>query len=240
MTEEPAAAATGHTLSAVDQDLRRLEGAVDRMAADTRAQLSRLLAALRRGDADELAAIIADDVAIDDQRTRIDRQAIATIARLQPLARDLRGVIAAQRVASELERVGDHVKRMAKRLRELRLPLPAEIVSRLLWIGAQAQALLAQAVEAFQRSDASAAERAWADDAELDRMYRGLIAELLSRMQQDPTWIETGVGLVTVAKSLERIGDHATNVAEEARFVAVGELPPSDRGATVPGAGLRG
>ncbi|MDE2148834.1 MAG: phosphate signaling complex protein PhoU [Gammaproteobacteria bacterium] len=221
--------AAPHTLSVVDADLHQLERGINRMAASARAQLARLLAALRRGAADELAAVIADDAEIDAWRRQLDDQAIALIARLQPLARDLRVIVAAQRVARELERVGDHVKRMAKRLRQMQLPLPAEIVSRLQWIGGQAQSLLSQAVEAFQRSDAAGAERAWADDAELDRMYRGLIAELLARMQKEPIWVETGVGLVMVAKSLERIGDHATNIAEEARCVAIGERPPGDR-----------
>ncbi|MBX6419400.1 MAG: phosphate signaling complex protein PhoU [Nevskia sp.] len=218
-----------HTLSVYDAHLRELIRRVEDMGASARAQLARLLAAVRHGDGEEFAAVIAADDRIDAQRGDIDREALELIARLQPVARDLRVIVAAQRVSRELERIGDHVKRMAKRLREQHLPLPAEIVGRLLWIGGQAQTLLAQAVEAFVGADASASERAWLDDAELDRMYHGLIGELLARMREAPEWIETGVSLVTVAKSLERIGDHATNIAEEARFVVSGELPPLHR-----------
>ena len=125
---------------------------------------------------------------------------------------------------------GDHVKRIAKQLTKIPGTLPAEVSSRLLWFGNQARALLQRALDAYARADATQANLAWADDVELDRMYHGFLSDLLARMRENGAWVDIGVRLVGIAKSMERIGDHATNIAEEARFVALGEITAARRG----------
>lgn len=220
---------TPHTLSVVEDQLHALSVAMRDMADHVGRQLGELLDALQCADATALPLIVAADAQIDARHARIEEQLLGLLARSQPLARDLRDVLAAHRVALDLERIGDHVKGIAGQLSAVTWPLPAEITSRLLWFGHQAQALLRRAAAAYASADAAAVQRAWDEDAELDRMYHGLLAELLNRMRDNGAWVQTGVRLVMVAKSLERIGDHATNIAEEARFVALGEIVQAHR-----------
>lgn len=218
-----------HTLSAVENELLGLASAIAEMGQMAQRQLADLLDALRRGDDDALTAIIAGDAQIDAAHGQIEERLVGLLARIQPMARDLRAVLATQRVALELERTGDHVKRIAKQIRKIKGPLPAEISSRLLWFGGQAQALLERALSAYSTADAELAKQTWSDDSELDRMYHGFLSDILARMRENGDWVDIGVRLVGIAKSLERIGDHATNIAEEARFVALGEILQSRR-----------
>ena len=219
-----------HTLSALDRELGELATEVAAMGGLVVDQLGRLLEALGRGDAAELAPIVARDAEVDASQAAIEERVVSLLARLQPMARDLRTVLASQLVALELERSGDHVKRIAKELGRIPGDLPTEVRGRLSWIGNQARGILQRALDAYARADGSQAPQAWADDAELDRFYKEFLSDLLARMRAETGWIDIGVRLISVAKSLERIADHATNVAEEARFVASGELAAVHRG----------
>ncbi|HUX72868.1 MAG TPA: phosphate signaling complex protein PhoU [Steroidobacteraceae bacterium] len=221
---------TPHTLSVVEKEMHALAAGINAMGALVAQQLTDLLDALRRADAAALAAVAARDGEVDAFQARIEEQVMSLLVRLQPVARDLRSVLAGQLVALELERSGDHVKRIAKQLGKIPGTLPSEISSRLLWFGNQARALLQRALNAYHSADAAQARQAWADDVELDRMYHGFLSDLLARMRGDGDWVDIGVRLVGIAKSMERIGDHATNIAEEARFVALGEIMPARRG----------
>ena len=212
-----------HTLSALEGELQELSAAVAHMGDAVCEQLTHLLDALRHLDVAALSDVIDGDARIDMLHSELDLRIVGLLARNQPVARDLREVLAAQRVGLELERTGDHVKRIAKHLLSIQPSLPAEITGRLLWFGGQAQALLQRALWTYEHLESDQVERTWADDAQLDQMYHGLLAELLGRMRQQSEWVAAGVSLVMAAKSLERIGDHATNIAEEAQFVALGE-----------------
>ncbi len=219
-----------HTLSALDRELGELATEVAAMGGLVVDQLGRLLEALGRGDATALAPIVARDAEVDASQAGIEERVVSLLARLQPMARDLRTVLASQLVALELERSGDHVKRIAKELGRIPGDLPTEVRGRLSWIGNQARGILQRALDAYARADGSQAPQAWADDAELDRFYKEFLSDLLARMRAETGWVDIGVRLISVAKSLERIADHATNVAEEARFVASGELAAVHRG----------
>ena len=219
-----------HTLSALDRELGELATEVAAMGGLVVDQLGRLLEALGRGDATALAPIVARDAEVDASQAGIEERVVSLLARLQPMARDLRTVLASQLVALELERSGDHVKRIAKELGRIPGDLPTEVRGRLSWIGNQARGILQRALDAYARADGSQAPQAWADDAELDRFYKEFLSDLLARMRGETGWVDIGVRLISIAKSLERIADHATNVAEEARFVASGELAAVHRG----------
>ena len=221
---------TPHTLSALDRELAELAVAVAAMGGLVVDQLGRLLEALGRGDAAALAPIAARDAEVDASQAGIEERVVSLLARLQPMARDLRTVLASQLAALELERSGDHVKRIAKELGRIPGDLPTEVRGRLSWIGNQARGILQRALDAYARADASQVPQAWADDAELDRFYKEFLSDLLARMRGETGWVDIGVRLISIAKSLERIADHATNVAEEARFVASGELAAAHRG----------
>ncbi len=218
-----------HSLSAVENELMALGSALGDMARLTRAQLDHLLEAIRDRNPEGLKAVVAEDQGVDAGHGRVETLLLGLLARIQPMARDLRSVLSAQRVALELERSGDHSKRVAKHLLKIGEPLPDGIVQRLLWFGDKARALQELAVEAYLNADAEAAQRAWGEDADLDRVHHEFISDLISRMRGDGEWVQIGVTLVGVTKSLERIGDHATNIAEEARFVAMGEILQSHR-----------
>jgi phosphate transport system protein len=219
-----------HTLSAVDRELGELSAMIGAMGGLVADQLEKLIDALRRGDSAALAGIVVRDAEVDAWQGRVEERIVSLLARMQPMARDLRGALASQLVALELERSGDHVKRIAKQLAKIADPLPAEVVGRLVWFGNKARAILAQSIDAYSRADAAQARQAWADDVELDRVYKDFLGDLLARMRTNGDWVDIGVRLVGIAKSLERIGDHATNIAEEARFVAVGDVMPTHRG----------
>ena len=219
-----------HTLSALDRELGELATAVAAMGGLVVDQLGRLLEALGHANAAALAPIAARDAEVDASQAGIEERVVSLLARLQPMARDLRTVLASQMVALELERSGDHVKRIAKELGRIPGELPTEVRGRLSWIGNQARGILQRALDAYARADASQVPQAWADDAELDRFYKEFLSDLLARMRAETGWVDIGVRLISVAKSLERIADHATNVAEEARFVASGELGAAHRG----------
>lgn len=213
-----------HTLSSIDAELRGLAQQIDSMGALVLAQITAVLDAIRHTDTSQFDAVIADDAKVDACQGKIEEQLLSLLAQIQPVAGDLRWVLSGQRVALELERCGDHCKRISKQLRKIHEPLSAELSSRLQWFGGQARVLLQRALESYRQADASVTRQAWDDDAELDRVYHGFLSELLARMREDSSWVDVGVRLVGVAKSLERIGDHATNIAEEARFVASGEV----------------
>lgn len=215
---------TPHTLSAVDEELGELSSRLDAMGQLVLEQIVAMLEAIRQMNPDGFSTVIARDAEVDARQARIEEYLISLLSRMQPVAGDLRAVLSGQRVALELERTGDHAKRICKQLLKISEPLPAEITSRLLWLGGQARSLLQRALQAYADKDDAVTRQAWADDAELDRMYHGFLSELLTRMRERGDWVAVGVGLVGIAKSLERIGDHATNIAEEARFVAVGEI----------------
>lgn len=220
-----------HTLSVVEGGMKALTAAVNAMGGQVCEQLADLLNAIRRHDTDALRRVIARDAEVDAAHGRLDEQLIALLAKTQPVARDLRVALAAQRVALELERSGDHVKRIAKQLLKIDGPMPAAFNSHLVWFGAQALGQLQRALMAYVSGDAEQAQEAWADDSNLDRMYQRFLSELLERMREDREWVDNGVRLMSAAKSMERIGDHATNIAEEGRFVALGAVLPTRRSA---------
>ncbi|MDE2306111.1 MAG: phosphate signaling complex protein PhoU [Gammaproteobacteria bacterium] len=226
-----------HTLSAVDRELGDLNASIAAMGGLVVDQIERMLAALHRGDGAALAAVAARDAEVDAAQTRVEERVMSVLATMQPMARDLRAALAGQMVALELERSGDHVKRIAKDFARIPGVLPSEVVSRLLWFGNKARSLLQRSIDAYMRADASEVGGAWADDVELDRMHKEFIGDLMLRMRASADWVDIGVRLMGIAKSLERIGDHGTNVAEQARFVAIGEVTPAHRGGAGDAAG---
>ncbi|HUY83395.1 MAG TPA: PhoU domain-containing protein, partial [Steroidobacteraceae bacterium] len=178
-----------HTLSALDRELGELAAAVAAMGGLVVDQLGQLLEAMHRGDGGAFGRIAARDAEVDAAQAGIEERVVSLLARMQPMARDLRGVLASQMAALELERRGDHVKRIAKEIGRLAAPLPSEVVSRLLWIGNQARAILQRSLDAYARADATQVPQAWADDAELDRFYKDFLSDLLARMRVESGWV---------------------------------------------------
>jgi phosphate transport system protein len=219
-----------HIVSAFNAEIEALKaqimqrgGLAERLVADA-------VHALERRDMDLAARAIAADRRIDAIETGIEEQAITMLARRQPLAGDLREIMAAIRIASNLERIGDLAKNIAKRIAAIGPQRHAAQVSRGVGHMANlAQAQLKDVLDAYARRDAGKAGAVRDRDGEIDALYNSLFRELLTYMMEDPRSIGMSAHLLFCAKNIERIGDHATNIAETVHYIVTGERLPDER-----------
>lgn len=219
-----------HTVAAFDAELKELRAAVQAMAATVDVQLTRLAEAIEvRGD-ETAQSIIAMDRTVDRMQGEIEEKIVQMIARRQPVAVDLREIIATLKITSDLERIGDMAKNCGKRLLAMAaLGQQPETMSTLLSLANQAQAQVVDVMKAFVARDAEAALEVWRSDSTIDNLYTALFRELLTYMMEDPRNIGFCTHLLFCAKNLERIGDHATNIAENVNFIVTGEQIGLDR-----------
>ena len=226
----PPAAAHPHTVSSFDAELEVLAG----MVADMGARASRALAdatrALLERDAQLAQQVIASDRGIDLLQHEIEEKAVTTLARRQPMAVDLREIVTTMRIAADLERVGDLAKNVAKRVIAIgEQPPPANLATGLGTLSERVgQQLLAVLAAYAARNDAAALE-VWTADGAIDALCTSLFRELLTYMMEDPRSIGFCTHLLLCAKNLERVGDHATNIAETAHYVITGEILALER-----------
>ncbi|MCD9033040.1 phosphate signaling complex protein PhoU [Luteimonas sp. Y-2-2-4F] len=226
MTQQP----HDHIVKSYDEERRRLLGEILRMGEMAAAQLESALDVIERRDDNAAARIIANDEAIDALEKEIS-QDVMKLALRGPLARDLREILAALRVSADIERIGDYAANAAKRSTALNQSPPLPHTRGLAALGQLAVRQLRDVLVAYRDSDADAAQRVRARDAELDALYTGLFRELLTYMMEDARVITPCTHLLFIAKNLERIGDHATNIAENIWFLVHGEdsLPPREK-----------
>ena len=219
-----------HTVAAFDTELKEMRAAVQGMAATVDVQLTRLAEAIEARNDDTAQAIIAMDRSVDRMQTEIEEKIVLMIARRQPVAVDLREIIATLKITSDLERIGDLAKNCGKRLLAMSSPgQRPETMSTLLSLANQAQAQVVDVMQAFVARDAEAALEVWRSDGTIDNLYTALFRELLTYMMEDPRNIGFCTHLLFCAKNLERIGDHATNIAENVNFIVTGEQIGIDR-----------
>ena len=214
--------ATQHTLKVYDDRLRGLATLVQQMGERVLLELDDALASLLRGDLALARRAIEHDTQVNDLRTRINAEVAIILARQQPVAQDLRDILASGRIAGDLERAGDHAKNVAKRALALGEKPTAGTASQIGRLGAKVRPMLSEVIAAYSARDSARAKAVWISDADLDQIYRELFQYLLEEMQRDPRRIASGTHLLFVAKSLERIGDHATNIAEDVSFMVTG------------------
>ena len=219
-----------HTLHVVDEELEALSVQVRELAGQTEQLLNDALSAALEGRDDLVDAVVQRDQALDELTSAIERASIRLIALRQPRADDLRRPVAAMKIAVNLERCGDLAKNIAKRGRRLwRLNsggLPNQAIRQLAQKVAGALAALRTAYDA---GDVEGILAVWRDDAEIDALHQAASKELLDMMTASPDQVETGMHLLFVAKNLERIGDHATNIAELIHYEMVGSGPEGAR-----------
>lgn len=187
------------------------------------------LAAVSRRDTDLAQAIIHRDLKIDDAQREVERRAIRLFALRQPMASDLRVVLTAWRIATELERVGDLAKNIAKRTLILNQAEPIQLTRSVERMGKIAATHLKQVLDAYANKDVQAAIAVWNSDDNIDAHYNSLFRELLTYMIEDPRTISSCAHLLFIAKNLERIGDHGTNIAEYIHFLVTGEEIVTER-----------
>ena len=219
-----------HIVKSYDEDQRRIVEDVVRMGQAAVAQLEAALDVVERRDDKAAERVIGNDDAIDALEQQVNHDVIRLIRR-GPLAGDLRVILAALRVASDIERIGDLAANIAKRSMALNLAPPLPHTRGLDALGRMAARQVRDVLDAYVQRDGEAALRVRASDAELDTLYTGLFRELLTYMMEDARAITPCTHLLFMAKNLERIGDHATNIAENVWFLIHGEelMPPRDK-----------
>ncbi|KPN20027.1 phosphate signaling complex protein PhoU [Luteimonas terrae] len=219
-----------HIVKSYDEERSRLTNEILRMGEMAAAQLESALDVVERRDDKAAERIIANDDAIDALEHEVS-QDVMKLALRGPMARDLREILAALRIAADIERVGDYAANVAKRSTALNLAPPLPYTRGLTVLGELAVRQMREVLVAFRDSDPVAAQRVRAQDAEIDTVYTGLFRELLTYMMEDPRAITPCTHLLFMAKNIERIGDHATNIAENVWFLVKGDepLPPRDK-----------
>ncbi|MBW3549778.1 MAG: phosphate signaling complex protein PhoU [Proteobacteria bacterium] len=219
-----------HIVKSYDDERKRLLDETLRMGEMAAAQLEAALDVVQRRDDKAAARIIGNDEAIDALEQEISHD-VMKLALRGPMARDLREILAAIRVASDIERIGDYAANVAKRSKALNLSPPLPQINGMHAIGTLAVQQLREVLTAYRDSDVEAAQRIRARDAEIDTAYTALFRELLTYMMEDARSITPCTHLLFMAKNIERIGDHATNIAENVWFLVKGEeqLPPREK-----------
>ncbi len=214
--------ASEHIVKSYDQELARLDNIVAEMGGLAESQLASAMEALVKRDSDLAVQVIESDTKIDEFEREIESLVVRLLALRQPMARDLRQIVAALKISTDLERVGDYATNVAKRsiaLDQIPPVRPIHALPRMARIGA---AMIKDVLDAYVQRDADKAMAVWLRDEELDEMYTSLFRELLTYMIEDPRNISAGTHLLFMAKNLERIGDHATNIAETLYFLVNG------------------
>jgi phosphate transport system protein len=206
-----------------DRELLLVKESVVRMGVLVETAIDSAVAALAARDSQGAAAVVAGDTAINEAQAELTTLIVTTIATQSPVANDLRLLIALGHIAYELERIGDHAAGVAKRVARVG-PMASSMDSSLVTIGELAGSLLHGVLRALVDLDADEARAAASSDDEIDRLYHAYFERSLERMRTDPSWVDTGAHLLFAAKNLERIGDRATNIAEEVVLLSTGEV----------------
>ena len=218
-----------HIVKSYDGELQRLDGEIQRMGGIAIAQLDAAIDVLQRRDSQAAMRVVANDEAIDQLEHEVSHDVLRLLALRQPMARDLREVYAALRISSDIERIGDYAANVAKRSIVLNQTAPVSAARGLPALARLANTLVRESLSAYRARDAERAMAVRSRDAELDAEYTGLFRELLTYMAEDPRQITACTHLLFMAKNIERIGDHATNIAENTWFLVHGEQPTGER-----------
>jgi phosphate transport system protein len=218
-----------HTAKAFDSDLQDLSRMVAEMGGLAEKQIADSVSALARRDTALASRITVADAQIDALQSEIEEKAVLTIARRQPMAVDLREIVGALRLANDLERIGDLAKNIAKRVIALNAEFPPPKLIR--GVEHMTDLVLGQmkaVLDAYARRDDSKAMAVWRGDEEIDAMCTSVFRELLTYMMEDPRNISFCIHLLFCAKNVERMGDHATNIAETVHYIIEGR-PITDK-----------
>ena len=219
-----------HTTRAFDADLMTLTQLIAEMGGCAEKQLADLIEALVTRDLDRAQRVVSADAAIDALQRKIEERAVATIATRQPMAVDLRDIVGVLRIANELERIGDLAKNVSRRVTTLNgKDMPRKALGGVKHISGLAQGQLRDVLDSFARRDTSMALAVWTKDEEIDALYTSLFREMLTYMIEDPEMITFGIHMLFCAKNIERMGDHATNIAEAVYYMVEGHSFPDER-----------
>ena len=213
---------TEHIVKSYDDELKHLNETILKMGGLAEALLADAIQAVVQRDPELAAEAVNDDDKIDLLEAEVDQLTVKLLALRQPMAADLRNIVAALKISSDIERIGDYSANVAKRaiaLCESRPVRPARAIPRM---GRLVQRMIKEVLDAFTEGNADKAKEVWLKDEEVDDIYNSLFRELLTYMMEDPRNITPCTHVLFIAKSIERIGDHTTNVAEIIHFMVSG------------------
>lgn len=213
-----------HTLSVFDREINELRTLVLTMGREVEAQVQRAVEGVRTGNTDLLEAVRSKEKEINAEDREVFEKTVQLIVRNAPTASDLRLALATMQIATDLERVGDEAKKIAKaglRLLERQLSFTPSVELDL--ITRTGVEMLHAALDLYARLEDDQASEILARDKELDRMFKGILRELITYMMEDPRTISQSIELVFIAKALERVGDHAKNIVEHVIYVVEGK-----------------
>ncbi len=211
-----------HIVSSYDEELEDLQSTIVRMGGLTETQIAHAIQALVERNPDLAESVVDRDEEVDRLAQKVDEKATRLLALRQPMAFDLRNVVAALKIAADLERVADYASNIARRsiaLSDVAPVRPVRVVPRM---SRFAQEMIRDVLDAYVERDVEKATAVWRSDRDVDDMYVSLFRELLTYMMEDPRSITPCIHLLFVAKHIERIGDHVTNIAETIYFLVRG------------------
>lgn len=213
-----------HIMKAYDDDLAALQKMLSSMGGIAEDQLAMGIKALTLRDTRLAERVVQSDERLDLMEVEVEQKAILTIAKRQPMARDLRNIMVAIRIAADIERIGDLAKNIAKRSNAMSDMVPQRLTKGVERMGELSQSNLKLVLDAFAASDADKALEVWRHDEDIDALYNSIFRELLTYMMEDPRMIGVCTHLLFATKNIERIGDHCTNIAENIYYLVHGEM----------------
>ncbi len=214
-----------HTVKSFDDDISQLRGLIAQMGGLAEVGIQGAMTALVRHDSASAQKVVDDDRKIDALEAEVDRLAVKIIALRAPMADDLREVVAALKISGVVERIGDYAKNIAKRSGEVEGRSKIEPLTLLPAMAEIAESMVHDVLDAYAARDADKAAEVIARDQKVDNFYDSIFRNLVSHMMENPSTISSAAQLLFVAKNLERIGDHATNIAEMVHYAATGTHP---------------
>ncbi len=215
--------ASEHIIKSYDEELKRLNDTICQMGGLAETQLSAAMEAVTKRDTDLAAKVVEGDRQADQYEREVEALVVRLLALRQPMGRDLREILSALKIASDLERMCDYAANVAKRSIVLSHVPPVRPAFALPRMARLAEVMTKDVVDAYVERDAEQAIDVWMRDEEIDEMYSSLFRELLTYMMEDPRNITASTHLLFIAKNIERIGDHATNIAETIYFLVNGK-----------------
>ena len=219
-----------HTVSSFDQELNDIDRLIRAMGDTAGKMVASSIRALLKGDAAQGQRVISEDALMDDHQRELDDKAISIIARRQPMAQDLRALVGAIRMAGDLERIGDLAKNIAKRVSAVgETRMPKNLTHGIENMSKLVLEQVNDVVDLYVTRNAQGLSDLRDNDEQIDVRYTAVFRELLTYMMEDPRNITACTHLLFCAKNLERIGDHVTNIAENAYYVVTGEQLPVSR-----------
>ncbi len=218
-----------HTVRSFEDELNQLSDVIMRMGGMAEAQLAMAVQALVRRDSPAATDIIVADRRIDALEQDVHAMAVRILALRQPMADDLRAIVSALKISADLERIGDYAANVAKRVLVINQLPPVPALAAIPLMGRLVQEIIKEVLDSYVERDVEKALGVWHRDQEVDDLHTSMFRELVSLMMEDPRNITACTHLMFVAKNIERIGDHATNIAETVHFLAVGRMLPTPR-----------